>query len=122
MLKFQLSLKKDALAFLISIKIFCLKGLAECGQSPNVAGEQVQTAIFTRVVGGVDAAEGAWPWQAIVLNEEIDVFSASRILIVHNWKVACLKICEVENPKCQQNVSFSLMLTITKIAFIINFS
>ena len=78
----QLSLRKDALAFHnLNQNFFCLKGLDKCGQKPNVAGVQQQTAIFTRVVGGVDAEEGAWPWQAIVLNEEINVFSVGRVLI-----------------------------------------
>ena len=77
--------------------------MAECGQTPNMAGVQVQTSIFTQVVGGVDAAEGAWPWQAIVLNEEIDVFSVTRLLIIRNWMVMCLEICKIENPKMPGN-------------------
>lgn len=52
-----------------------ISDLGVCGQSLNAGGLNQQLADFTRVVGGINAEKGAWPWQAVLLLENVDVFS-----------------------------------------------
>ncbi|CAK8674590.1 unnamed protein product [Clavelina lepadiformis] len=78
--------------------------LNRCGQSLNFGGVREQVAILTRVVGGIDAEEGAWPWQAVLVFGHSDAYSSFQTglkgggsLISEHWVLtAAHVIAELE--------------------------